>query len=76
MANKEDSVPENIPGKYYVDSECIFCGACIELAPENFASQNDEYAYIEKQPENESEEEQCQEAMGSCPVDAIGDDGA
>lgn len=76
MANKEDSVPENVPGKYYVDSECVFCETCIELAPENFETQNDEYAYVKKQPENESEEEQCQEAMASCPVDAIGDDGS
>lgn len=75
MANKNDKVPENVPGKYYVDSECAFCETCIELAPENFASDNDEYAYVVKQPENETEEEACREAMASCPSDAIGDDG-
>jgi len=75
MANKEDKLPENVPGKYYVDSECVFCETCIELAPENFAPQNDEHAYVRKHPENESEEEQCREGMESCPTDAIGDDG-
>lgn len=75
MASVEDKFPENVPGKYYVDSECTFCETCIELAPENFASQDDEYAYVKKQPENAAEEEQCQEAMESCPTEAIGDDG-
>ena len=75
MANKEDKVPENVPGKYYVDSECVFCETCIELAPENFEPKDDEYAYVKKQPENDAEEEDCQEAMASCPSDAIGDDG-
>ncbi len=28
-----------------------------------------------KQPENKEEEAQCQDAMESCPVEAIGDDG-
>jgi ferredoxin len=75
MASVEDKFSENEAGKYYVDGECAFCETCIELAPENFASQNDEYAYVKKQPENDTEEEQCQEAMESCPSDAIGDDG-
>jgi len=75
MADKNDKVLENVPGKYYVDSNCAFCEACIELAPKNFAAHQDEYAYVRKQAENEAEEEACQEAMASCPSDAIGDDG-
>ena len=75
MANKQDKVAENVPGKFYVDTNCAFCETCIELAPDNFASYNDEYAYVTKQPENETEENQCQEAKESCPADAIGDDG-
>jgi ferredoxin len=31
---------------------------------------------VYKQPENAEEEAQCQEAKASCPVEAIGDDGA
>jgi ferredoxin len=75
MAEKDDMVPENVPGRYYVDSNCTFCESCIEIAPENFAANADEYAYVRKQPEGEAEEEQCREALSSCPVDAIGDDG-
>jgi ferredoxin len=75
MADKNDKVPENLLGKYYVDTECTICETCIEIAPENFDNCNDEYAYVKKQPENDDEEEACLEAMESCPVEAIGDDG-
>ncbi len=75
MADKSDRYPENVPGKYYVDGNCLYCETCIELAPDNFTSDNDEYAYVLKQPDNDSEEVRCQEALDSCPTDAIGDDG-
>ena len=74
MADKSRKVAENVPGKYYVDEECILCNDCVERAPENFAN-GDQYAYVKKQPANPDEEEQCQDAMDSCPVNAIGDDG-
>jgi ferredoxin len=75
MADKESKVPENVDGKYYVDTECTACETCVEIAPENFEMVEDEHAYVKKQPENEDEEEACAEAMESCPVEAIGDDG-
>lgn len=76
MADRTDKVESNVPGKYYVDSNCIDCDVCRETAPENFKANEDEgYSYVFKQPENEEEEAQCQEAMESCPVEAIGDDG-
>ncbi len=75
MADSSEKVPENTPGDYYVDNNCVFCETCIELAPDNFESKNDEYAYVQKQPETAEEEDACEEAMDSCPQDAIGDDG-
>jgi ferredoxin len=39
------------------------------------ANEDEGYSYVFKQPENDEEEAQCQEAMESCPVEAIGDDG-
>ncbi len=75
MPDKNNRVPENVPGKYYVAGNCIFCETCMELAPEHFTTKDDEYAYVKKQPGNEAEEEQCQEAMASCQAEAIGDDG-
>ena len=76
MADCNDKVPENVPGKYYVDSNCIDCDVCRTTAPANFKANEEEgYSYVYKQPENEEEEALCQEAMESCPVEAIGDDG-
>ena len=76
MADCNDKVPENVPGKYYVDSNCIDCDVCRTTAPANFKANEEEgYSYVYKQPENEEEEALCQEAIESCPVEAIGDDG-
>jgi len=74
MADRESKTPGNVPGKYYVDVQCIFCGLCWETAPENFEA-GDPYAHVKKQPETPEEEERCQEALENCPVAAIGDDG-
>lgn len=76
MANKADKVPDNAPGKFYVDTQCIDCNLCRDTAPNNF-KQNEEkgYSYVYKQPSTPEEEQQCQEAMEGCPVEAIGNDG-
>lgn len=76
MADKSTKWPDNVPGKYYVDEQCIDCDACRTEAPENY-TRNDEhgYSYVNKQPENEDEEAQCNAAMEACPVEAIGNDG-
>jgi len=76
MANKDDRLPDNAPGVWYVDSSCIDCDVCRTTAPNNFESNEDEgYSFVSKQPENPEEVEQCEEAMASCPVEAIGNDG-
>lgn len=76
MANRDDRLPDNVPGKWYVDSSCIDCDVCRTTAPNNFKANEDEgYSYVFKQPENAEEEAQVEEAKGSCPVEAIGDDG-
>ena len=76
MADATDKVPGQAPGKYYVDSNCIDCDVCRDTAPDNFQANEDEgYSYVFKQPENDEEEAQCRDAMESCPVESIGDDG-
>ena len=77
MADREDKNPENVAGKFYVDSQCIDCDLCRETAPNNFTRSDDEgYSYVYKQPENDEERAQSREAMEGCPVEAIGDDGS
>lgn len=76
MADKTNKVPESIPGPYYVDEECIGCELCVDTSPRNFKMTGDgTHAYVHKQPENDAETAASEEAMGSCPVDAIGNDG-
>ena len=77
MADRKDKVAETVPGKYYVDSQCIDCDVCRVTAPTNFQRNEDKgYSYVFRQPESAEENAQCQEAMDSCPVEAIGSDGA
>lgn len=67
----------NITGKYHVDERCIGCTICSEIAPHNFRSDLEQGCdYVYKQPDNETEESLCAEAMDICPVNAIGDSGA
>ncbi len=76
MSNCDDKVPENVEGRYYVDTQCIDCSLCRDVAPKNFYQEEEGgYAYIGRQPEDVEEEEQCKEAMDTCPVEAIGSDG-
>lgn len=76
MADIHDAFPENVEGPYYVDEQCIACGICPTEAPDHFKMSDDEaHAYVYKQPENEEEESSCDDALNSCPVSAIGDDG-
>lgn len=76
MADPKDKLPENVSGRYYVDSQCIDCDVCRVTAPANFQRDEEKgYSYVHCQPANAAEEAQCQEAMDSCPVEAIGSDG-
>ena len=76
MADRKDKVPESVPGKYYVDTQCIDCDVCRVTAPQNFQRNEDKgYSYVSNQPGSAEEDAQCQEAMDSCPVEAIGKDG-
>jgi ferredoxin len=72
-------VSENVSGPYYVDTECIACDLCVDTAPNHFKMVEGKdkipHAYVFKQPETDEEKDDCEDAMGACPVDAIGDDG-
>jgi ferredoxin len=76
VADPKERVPENDPGEFYVDAQCIDCDVCRDTAPDNFTRADDSgYSYVYKQPETKEERELCEEALTSCPVEAIGNDG-
>ncbi len=56
MADPDDKLEDNVPGKWYVDSNCIDCDVCRTTAPNNFEANEDEgYSFVSKQPENDDE---------------------
>ena len=51
MADAANKYAENVPGKFYVDDQCIDCDLCRETAPANFKRNDDGgHSYVYKQP--------------------------
>lgn len=71
MASVSKRLPSNAEGNYYVDSTCINCDTCREVAPNNF-SENDGYSIIHFQPANEDEISKVKLAIFACPSGSIG----
>lgn len=77
MANLSDRLPENAAGRYYVDSSCIDCDQCRDLAPEFFARNDDNgTAYVTRQPATAEEIATVEDALAGCATESIGNDGA
>jgi len=49
MANPRKRVPENVPGDFFVDSTCIDCDACRQIAPAVFGEAA-ETSFVKAQP--------------------------
>ena len=75
VADKSEKTEFNVAGKFYVDSQCIGCALCNSTAEGFFQMSDSGCAYVAKQPESDADTALCTEAMESCPVQAIGDDG-
>ena len=76
MANPGSRLPENVPGVFYITSECIDCDLCRETAPTVFRRAEDiGFSVVFHQPETDSERSQAMESLNGCPAEAIGNDG-
>ncbi|HZW31599.1 MAG TPA: ferredoxin [Isosphaeraceae bacterium] len=76
MADLSLKVPENVPGRFYVDATCIDCDLCRETAPRNFQRHDaGRRSYVARQPSGPEEHAACLAALEECPVEAIGQDG-
>jgi glyoxylase-like metal-dependent hydrolase (beta-lactamase superfamily II)/ferredoxin len=71
MASSTRRLPENAPGDFYVDSTCIDCGTCRQVAPASFAQGRDA-SFVHRQPADECETQRARMALVACPVAAIG----
>jgi glyoxylase-like metal-dependent hydrolase (beta-lactamase superfamily II)/ferredoxin len=71
MADRALQVSENAEGPFFVDSTCIDCDTCRQLAPTTFADQG-EYSYVHAQPRDAAEKRAALRALVACPTGSIG----
>ena len=76
MPDRNARLSENVAGRFYVDSRCVDCEVCRDIAPDNFKRiAAKRYVIVYRQPDNAEQESLCREAKECCPVEAISDDG-
>jgi glyoxylase-like metal-dependent hydrolase (beta-lactamase superfamily II)/ferredoxin len=71
MASRSKRLEANLEGDFFVDSSCIDCGTCRQVAPEVFAEGAD-WSYVQRQPSDEAARRRARMALIACPVAAIG----
>jgi glyoxylase-like metal-dependent hydrolase (beta-lactamase superfamily II)/ferredoxin len=74
VANLQKSVPENVPGGFFVDSTCIDCDTCRQLAPGSFA-EGPGHAFVHRQPQTPDDRRRALHALVCCPTGSIGSRG-
>ncbi len=71
MANSKKRVPENVPGDFFVDSTCIDCDACRQIAPAVFAEAA-QTSFVKAQPPSRADRRAALQALLACPTGSIG----
>lgn len=71
MADPRKRLSENCPGELFVDSTCIDCLTCLQVAPDLFAH-GQEVCYVARQPRTQDDWRQACHAIVCCPTGAIG----
>ena len=77
MATLSDRLPQNVAGRFYVDSSCIDCDQCRAEAPDFFGRDGETgMSFVKRQPDTAEEVALVQQAATNCATSYIGDDGA
>src|ERR1041384_67955 len=71
MAQRELSLSENVEGAFFVDSTCIDCDTCRQLAPATFGETGN-FSFVQQQPRNSAEQRAALQALIACPTGSIG----
>src|SRR5436305_15298654 len=74
MASREQAVRENVPGPFFVDTTCIDCDTCRQLAPATFGETGD-FSFVQLQPRDDDERQAALRALVACPTGSIGGGG-
>jgi glyoxylase-like metal-dependent hydrolase (beta-lactamase superfamily II)/ferredoxin len=73
MARASDRIADNVEGDFFVDSSCIDCDLCRQLAPATFArTDRRAQSFVQLQPRDASEEHRALMALVTCPTSSIG----
>jgi len=71
VANLAKILPANVNGEWFVDSTCIDCDTCRQIAPQVFGEASG-YSYVREQPRSAGEERAANHALLACPTGSIG----
>jgi glyoxylase-like metal-dependent hydrolase (beta-lactamase superfamily II)/ferredoxin len=71
MADRARRLPENVKGPFFVDSTCIDCDTCRQIAPATFG-ETDDSSFVRAQPRDEEEQRAAYRALVACPTASIG----
>jgi glyoxylase-like metal-dependent hydrolase (beta-lactamase superfamily II)/ferredoxin len=71
MALAEMSHAQNVAGDFFVDTTCIDCDLCRQIAPDTFSDIGDQ-SIVYHQPETAAEEFDALKALVTCPTASIG----
>jgi ferredoxin len=77
MASLSDRLPQNAPGRFYVDASCIDCDQCRAVAPQFFGRDAETgFSFVQHQPATAGEIAEVEQILTDCSVASIGNDGA
>lgn len=71
MADARRSLPDNVPGDFFVDDTCIDCDTCRAIAPATFRDHGGQSS-VGRQPQNPRERHAALKALVACPTASIG----
>lgn len=74
MADPRKRLSENAPGEYFVDTTCIDCDACRQIAPQVFGEVAGS-SFVRQQPDRPELRRAALQALISCPTGSIGTTG-
>jgi glyoxylase-like metal-dependent hydrolase (beta-lactamase superfamily II)/ferredoxin len=72
MAVAARRLPENVPGRFFVDDSCIDCAKCREVAPATFADTGRGASCVFAQPQDPAARHRALMALVACPTASIG----
>ncbi|HYV06353.1 MAG TPA: MBL fold metallo-hydrolase [Blastocatellia bacterium] len=72
MALVELRLADNVAGDFFVDSSCIDCDLCRQIAPDTFSQAGDQSA-VYRQPRTPDQVFAALKALVTCPTASIGD---